>query len=388
MPDGKILGLPPVAQPLRSLHRGSRMNKRVLLLSVTGDRGYGAERVLATLVDALPGDFAPRCVLLRPPASSLARWAVGPRAPQRDWPASRDAAIHNSLACLRAARELRTEGIGLVHAWGARAFDPALLLGKLLGARVSGTLHDHPRATFLGRVRRTIIKRSAQRFTPLVCVSHALAEACRDAGWHGEFIVIHNGLTSAPARAVNRHNGAVRVGFFGLYSAWKGFDTIRRWVGDADSAVEWHFYGEPAPSLRAACDELQGRRLSNVVFHGWEDAAGLMDGIDVVLHASVEFDPYPTVLLEAARAGIPAVASSLGGSQEIVANGITGFLFSPDDSAKGLKLLRRLASDPALRRSMGVAARRKFETELGVGRMVDAYLAVWNAGLTRDVVRE
>ena len=110
-----------------------------------------------------------------------------------------------------------------------------------------------------------------------------------------------------------------------------------------------------------------------------------MGAIDVLLHASIEFDPYPTVLLEAARAGIPAVASNLGGSPEIITDGVNGFLFSPRDAGLGFQRLQLLASDPALRHRMGAAARRRFETEFGVGRMVDDYLALWTARLDGGV---
>ena len=357
------------------------MNDRILLLSVTAGPGFGAEKVLAWLLDALPDDFVKRCLLLRPAGSSLARWAAASRAEHADWPARRDAAIHNVLACFPVARELRAQRIGLVHAWGARAFESGVLLGRLLGAQVSGTLHDHPRASFHGGLRRAIIRRSARRLKPLVCVSKAVEEACRNAGFEVDYSVIRNGLFPAPARSFGRRGGPVRMGFFGLYARWKGFETVRTWIDAAGPGIEWHLYGDPAPALREACEELKSKRPPNLFFHGWVDSPQLMDGIDVLVHASTEFDPYPTVLLEAARAGIPAVASNLGGSREIVEDGVTGFLFSPSDPAAGLRCLRSLAADPDLRTRVGAAARRRFEGEFGISRMMDAYVALWNARL-------
>jgi len=359
------------------------MNDRVLLLSVTPDPGFGAEKVLASLLDALPEDFAGRCILLRPPGSSLARWAVGDRADYCDWPARRDAAVFNLLACFPVARALRAERIGLVHAWGARAFESAVLLGRLLGAPVSGTVHDHPHASFHSGLRKVIIRRSAPRLKRLVCVSHAVAEACRDSGLNADYSVIRNGLLPASPRSDSRRGGPVRVGFFGLYARPKGFETVRHWIEATGPAIEWHLYGEPAPVLRDACETLKAKGLSNILFHGWVDSPQIMDGIDIVLHASTEFDSYPTVLLEAARAGIPAVASNLGGSGEIIDDGVTGFLFSPSDPGAGLRCLRVLTADPALRTRMGAAARCRFESEFGISRMIDSYLALWDA-LLRD----
>jgi glycosyltransferase involved in cell wall biosynthesis len=198
-----------------------------------------------------------------------------------------------------------------------------------------------------------------------------------------DLVVIRNGLPAVHlmhARRDRQNGAAIRVGFLGLYAPWKGFAVVQEWIDKAGPEIDWHLYGEPAPALRAACQQLESRHPATVAFHGWTDRAGRMEDIDVLLHASVEFDPYPTVLLEAARAGIPAVASDVGGAREIVAHGVTGFLFPPGDSS-GLTHLCRLAADPDLRRTMGAAAKRRFDAEFGVQRMVDAYVSTWTRTL-------
>jgi len=216
----------------------------------------------------------------------------------------------------------------------------------------------------------------------MVCVSEALVAACRDVGPAAQLTVIRNGLPPQDAPGVPRDPAAgdrLRVGFFGMYARWKGFELVREWIGKAGPNIEWHLYGDPAPELRAACGELQAQQLPNVVFHGWVDNAGAMDGIDVLVHTSIAFDPYPTVLLEAARAGIPALASDLGGAREIVADGVTGLLFSPSDPDAGYRHLMTLAADLNRRERMGEAARRRFAAEFRIEPMVDAYRALWHA---------
>ena len=351
----------------------------VAILSVQ-ETGFGAERVLANLVNGLPSEFADRCLLVRPAHSGLARWTAGGSVRGFDWHARHDKTSRNLLASLRAARELRGQGIGVVHGWGVRAFEPAVVLAALLGARVSGTLHDHPRADYLGRARRVLLRATAPRLRPLVCASSVLADTCRSTGLDVDITVIRSGLPPLPgagADARSRRGGAVRAGFLGLYARLKGFETVREWIDRAGVEVEWHLYGEPAADLRAACADLQARRLPNVVFHGWVDGAGAMDQIDVLVHASNTFDTYPTVLLEAARAGIPALASDVGGSREIVEHGVTGFLFSTTEVGTGYDRLMALALDADLRKRMGAAARRRFEEEFGLSRMVTAYVDLW-----------
>ena len=364
------------------------MKDRVAIVSVAHEPAYGAERVLATLVQGFPPEFSPRCLLLRPDESRLTRWTAGAAIPNWNWGAGRDTVWQNLRASLRAAGAVRAERVGLVHAWGVRAFEPSVLLARLLGARVTGTLHDHPRASFLTRSRGMLLRTFAPRLRPLVCVSQALAAACRNTGLNSDHIVLRNGLPDLPSAASQRQHSrgasSTRVGFFGLYARWKGFETVRPWIEQSGPDIEWHLYGEPAPELRASCAQLQAKRLPNVVFHGWVDDAGSMDGIDVLLHASIDFDPYPTVLLEAARAGIPAVASNVGGAAEIVVDGVTGFLFTAGDPA-GLVQLRQLAGDSALRTTMGAAARRRFELEFGVRPMVESYMSLWNSLLGHDL---
>ena len=67
----------------------------------------------------------------------------------------------------------------------------------------------------------------------------------------------------------------------------------------------------------------------------------------------------PTVLVEAAACGIPAVASDVGGIREWIEDGNNGFLVQQADSGALANALARLLNQPELARRMGQAARRK-----------------------------
>jgi glycosyltransferase involved in cell wall biosynthesis len=67
-------------------------------------------------------------------------------------------------------------------------------------------------------------------------------------------------------------------------------------------------------------------------------------------------DPFGIVVLEAAAAGLPVVASPFGGATlDLVADGRTGFVADPDDTATWARALIELARDPDLRRRLGAA---------------------------------
>jgi glycosyltransferase involved in cell wall biosynthesis len=63
------------------------------------------------------------------------------------------------------------------------------------------------------------------------------------------------------------------------------------------------------------------------------------------------------VNLEGLAAGLPVVASRVGGIPEYVEDGHTGFLFPPGDDAALADCLARLRDDPALRLRLGEQAR-------------------------------
>jgi len=82
--------------------------------------------------------------------------------------------------------------------------------------------------------------------------------------------------------------------------------------------------------------------------------------------ASVE--GFGIVYLEASASGLPVVAGRSGGVAEAVREGETGFLVPPNDPESLVLVLRRLLTDPELRRRMGQAGRQWVEEEMGWDR--------------------
>ncbi len=93
------------------------------------------------------------------------------------------------------------------------------------------------------------------------------------------------------------------------------------------------------------------------------DVLDVIAASDLVLHPT-HMDAFPTSLLEAGLAGLPVVATRVGGIPEIVVHGATGLLVDAppavDDVAAALE---RLALDPGLRGTMGAAARARYDRE-------------------------
>jgi glycosyltransferase involved in cell wall biosynthesis len=99
---------------------------------------------------------------------------------------------------------------------------------------------------------------------------------------------------------------------------------------------------------------------------GWRDHTGiqrLYEEADVCVVPSLWEEPFGLVAVEAMAAGLPVVASRVGGLQHIVRHGETGYLFGPGLSGELALRLAQLLDDPGLRRRMGTAGRRLVETE-------------------------
>ncbi len=83
-------------------------------------------------------------------------------------------------------------------------------------------------------------------------------------------------------------------------------------------------------------------------------------------------------LLEALAVGLPVVATRVGGNPEVVADGVCGYLFPPQDVPGLVSQLRTLLRDPRLRTEFGRAAReralRHFSLEGMLRRYRDLYL--------------
>jgi len=85
----------------------------------------------------------------------------------------------------------------------------------------------------------------------------------------------------------------------------------------------------------------------------------------------------PLSLLEAMGAGVPSVATRVGGVSEVVDHGKTGLLVSPGDSQALAESIIKLLEDRTLARQMGQYARDVVARRFSVSRMVDDYKEIY-----------
>lgn len=89
------------------------------------------------------------------------------------------------------------------------------------------------------------------------------------------------------------------------------------------------------------------------------------------------FEGLPRSILEAMRAGLPVIATDVGGVREALGDGSAGCLVAPRDVQALAHDLRRLIEDPGLRERMGREARRRYRDHFAFDRLVDETMAVY-----------
>ena len=187
-------------------------------------------------------------------------------------------------------------------------------------------------------------------------------------------------------RRLGFEDGAVVVGIFGRVVRWKGqLEFVR-----ASAAAMGR-----NPSLRALIvgDESDGGSeyfaevraaiaasgwANRFVLAGYQPAVeGFYHACDIVVHASIEPEPFGMVVTEAMAARRPVIASAAGGPCEVVDNGVDGLLVPPGDVAALADAIVALGDDAALRQAMGERGRAKVARAFDVAHIAEQVAAVY-----------
>jgi glycosyltransferase involved in cell wall biosynthesis len=221
----------------------------------------------------------------------------------------------------------------------------------------------------------------------VVCVSAGQAERVRRCGVPPERVrVIRNAARlSAFAdpdprmrqrlRELTGGEGPIVVAA-GRLSPEKGFDVLveaaKRFLNDVSTARGVVFgEGPERTRLQQKIDEFGlTERFRFLGFR--DDVDALLPWAHLVVIPSLT-EGLPNIALEAAAAGVPVVATAVGGTPEVVIDGCTGFLVAPNDPVALARRIADLVTAPELARALGIAARRRVEEHFSFEVQARAY---------------
>jgi len=187
---------------------------------------------------------------------------------------------------------------------------------------------------------------------------------------HGRIITVHNGVPDTPLRANPDSTGLVRLVMVARFVPQKAQSLLLRAVARRNLPVTIDFVGdgETRPALEILAQELglgdRVRFLGNR-----KDVAAILAQSHIFV-LPTNWEGFPLSVLEAMRAGLPVVASRVGGIEEAVADGETGHLVPPGDQEAFENALSTVVNNRAVRISMGEAGRAKYEREFTISAML------------------
>lgn len=119
-----------------------------------------------------------------------------------------------------------------------------------------------------------------------------------------------------------------------------------------------------------------------VVPTGWLSGVELAQAYgaaDVFVTPSICFDTFGLVNLEAMEQARPVVATTFGGSAEVVQDGVTGYIANPFDVDGYASRIGTVLRDPELARTMGERGRERLEEHFTIARLTKEFLIQYAA---------
>jgi glycosyltransferase involved in cell wall biosynthesis len=244
---------------------------------------------------------------------------------------------------------------------------PVFLIWKLLGTvRIVFYLGDIGGGT---AVQRGLLRLADRCADAIIVNSQAVRRGLEQVGVRrAPMYVVYNGIDleefDVPVESVAETQGVV-VGFVGQVKENKGvadFLEAARLIAKTDSTTRFVVIGgcpqesDYPDQIRRTYADLADR----VEYPGFvSDMPARYRQIDVVVVPSRHADPAPNVNLEAMAAGRPVVTTTVGGSPELILDGVTGLLVPPGQPQELAAALQRLIADPELRTRMGRAGQAR-----------------------------
>jgi sugar transferase (PEP-CTERM/EpsH1 system associated) len=257
--------------------------------------------------------------------------------------------------------------------------------------RVPVVVHtEHGREPYAARRKTRLLGRLAGRFCDrFYCLTADMAEQVRAAEVVAseKIRVIRNGIDVARFAEPGGDRAALRqslgippealvVGTVGRLNEIKcqdllirAFARVRQQLGCAHLVLVGD--GPRLRELRTLSSDLGVGDC--VHFPGYQPSSAPYLRIMDVFALTSRSEGMPQAVLEASVAGVPVVASRVGGLPEVIVDRQTGLLFGPGDESALAWAIEELLGDEGMRRRIGAAGKARVETSFSVARMAAEY---------------
>jgi glycosyltransferase involved in cell wall biosynthesis len=294
----------------------------------------------------------------------------------------------DALLPLRLARLFRRNRVAVAHLHNRLPLIYGAPAARLAGALAVHTRHG-PRPS--GPRQQWLLRGAGRLLHAYVAVSPELADLARDRGecTQERISVIENGIDVRRFELPAERRATARAALGLPADAWV-IGSVGRLAPEKDHQflvrASAALLGDKGrllivglgPERRAIEAEAAARAVTP-----WVSLPGARDDIPEVLAAldlfvlSSRMEGMPLVVLEAMAAGVPVVATAVGGLPKLIQDGETGFLCPPGEEAALRETLASLRRDPARARAAATKARAQTVARNSSQRMVERYLELY-----------
>ena len=281
----------------------------------------------------------------------------------------------------------------VVHTHGCRSDVIDASVARALGVPTVTTVHGSSRLGGVTRLYELLEFALFRRFDAVVAVSRPLVASLRRFGVPPDRIhVIPNGWNgrrpecdrSSARKTLGLASDQFVVGWVGRLIPVKGADVFLDALAQLyNVSIAASIVGDGAERARL---EQQSRSLGlslgqRVRFHGQvDDAAQLYPAFDAFVLSS-RSEGTPLVLPEAIAAGVPVIATTVGGVPDLIGPD-GGLLVPPEQPAALAQAILATYADPVAARRRAVAARHRLESEFGPEQWLERYERVYRTCLS------
>ena len=397
VPGGRHIAARVICNPARIHGRASLgyQRRKILHVLAPGEVG-GLESVVRSLAaaQAARGHVVAAAAVIEPGPTEHP-WVAAARGvgiPVLECPIPHRA-YHQERAAV--ARLCRTLNPDIVHTHGYR---PDVLAGgvaRRLGHATVTTVHGFTGGGARNRFYEWLQLRAFRRFGAVVAVSRPLRDRLASAGVPpGKLHVIPNAYEASvlPAgreqarSALGLPRLGFRLGWVGRLSREKGADTLIDAMGLLlELPISLSVFGTGRESAALAARAAAAGVSDRIRWHGTvADAGRLFPAFDSFVLSS-RTEGTPIVLFEAMAAGVPVIATAVGGVPDVVSAG-EALLVRADDPAALAAAIRAVHSDPAAAAARAAAARRRLDSAFGLEEWITRYDRTYDA-VTRPAPR-
>lgn len=292
--------------------------------------------------------------------------------------------LSNTFAlALAALKCLRGEAPAIVHVHSTFAGAAVRPLAAIFSPNAKlvycphGWAWDRPMGTATRWLTKLVERVLSWISDSIVCISKHERRAALSSGLsESKLRLVPNGVGQVAPRPEGDSSflseDKLRLLFVGRFDRQKGVDVFGSALHDLRDVAVGAVAGG---AVLGDSDELEFP--DNVVSVGWVSPGRLqclLQNVDALIVPS-RWEGFGLVAVEAMRAGVAVIASRVGGLQEIVDHGTTGFLVEPDDP-KAIANIVQSVDRETLKR-MGAAGRQRFLEHYTMARVHQQLLEVY-----------